>query len=134
MTRSMISSLFYLAAFYDGVLGIVLLIVPARIYVRFAVTPPNHWGYVQFPAALLIVFALMFLAVARDPESNRNLIPYGLLLKVSYCGVVFSYWIAQGIPSMWKPLAIMDLGFAALFLWASASLRRLAPTDRSATA
>jgi hypothetical protein len=67
----------------------------------------------EFPAALLIVFALMFLAVARNPVANRNLIPYGMLLKVSYCGVIFFHWFASGMPDMWKPFAVADLVFLA---------------------
>ena len=30
------------------------------MYQRFEVIPPNHYGYVHFPAALLIIFGLMF--------------------------------------------------------------------------
>jgi len=78
----------------------------------------NHFGYAQFPGALLIVFALMYLAIARRPVANRNLIPYGMLLKVSYCGVVFYHWLSAGIPGMWKPFAVIDLVFLILFAWA----------------
>ena len=37
------------------------------------VTPPNHWAYVQFPAALLVIFGLMFVAIAQDPVANRGI-------------------------------------------------------------
>jgi hypothetical protein len=84
---------------------------------------------VQFPAALLVVFALMFLAVARDPERNRNLIPYGILLKVAYCGIVTYYWIVTGVPDMWKPFAAADFAFLVGFAWAYAALGR--PPSRS---
>jgi hypothetical protein len=119
-----ISVLFGAAAAYDGILGLAFLVFPLALYQRFNVPPPNHWGYVEFSAALLIVFALMFLNVARNPQANRNLIPYGILLKVSYCAVVFGNWPAQGIPDMWKPLAFADAAFAILFLWAYVLLRR----------
>jgi len=113
-----IKILFIVAALYDGILGIIGLLSPYFLFNLFAVTPPNHPGYVQFPAALLIVFALMFAAVAIEPMRNKNLIPYGILLKVSYSGIVFFHWAAQGIPNMWKPFAIFDLAFLVLFLWA----------------
>jgi len=77
----------------------------------------NHPGYVQFSAALLVVFALMFTAIAIDPLRNRNLIPYGILLKVSYAGIVFYYWATTGVPAMWKPFAIIDLAFMLGFVW-----------------
>lgn len=121
-TTRAITLLFVLAAVYDGILGAVFLVWPEAMFTRFGVTPPNHFGYVQFPAAILIIFARMFWAVARDAEGNRNLIPYGILLKVSYCGVVFAYWFSTGIPTMWKPFAIADLVFMALFGWAYLAL------------
>jgi len=114
--------LFAVGAAYDGLLGVAFLLSAPAMFRRFGVTPPNHFGYVQFPAALLIVFALMFAAIARRPEENRNLIPYGILLKVSYCAVVFSYWFSSGIPGMWKPFAIADLVFLVLFAWAYRSI------------
>lgn len=118
-----ISLLFIIATLYDGLLGIFFLFAAATVFQWFQVTPPNHFGYVQFPAALLIVFALMFLAIARNPSRNRSLIPYGMLLKVSYCSVVFFHWFTTEIPYMWKPFAVLDLIFLVLFAWAYASLR-----------
>ncbi|MGA2679932.1 MAG: hypothetical protein ABSF37_11635 [Sedimentisphaerales bacterium] len=126
-----VSLLFIIAALYDGVLGVLFLFAGGRVFEWIQVTPPNHPGYVQFPAALLIVFALMFCAIARKPLLNKNLIPYGMLLKVSYCGVVFFHWFAAGIPNMWKPFAIFDLAFLGLFIWAYASLREMTATSTS---
>lgn len=110
--------LFYVAAVYDGVLGVAFLAAGPALFEWVGVTPPNHFGYVHFPAALLIVFALMFLSVARRPIENRSLIAYGMLLKVSYCAVVFYHWLTEGIPFIWKPFAIADLAFLVLFAWA----------------
>jgi hypothetical protein len=113
-----IVALFVLAACYDGVLGLLFLVAPEYPFERFDVTPPNHMGYVQFPAALLLIFALMFIAVARDPVANRQLIIYGILLKVAYCGVAFWYWLSTDIPVIWKPFAVLDLAMGVLFAWA----------------
>lgn len=113
-----VSMLFYVAALYDGVLGVAFLVAAPSLFEWVGVTPPNHFGYVQFPAALLIVFALMFVAIARNPAANRRLIPYGILLKISYCSVAFYHWFTTGIPYIWKPFAIADLVFLALFIWA----------------
>lgn len=123
-----ITWLFVIAALYDGVLGIVFLVAGQAVFSWHNVTPPNHFGYVQFPGALLIIFALMFLAVARNPVVNRNLIPYGIMLKISYCGVVFSYWFRTGLPDMWKPFAVFDLVFLALFVWAYSVLPKHSAT------
>ena len=68
--------------------------------------------------ALLIVFAVMFMAIAVNPVKNRNLISYGILLKLSYCGVVLFHWFTAGLPGMWKPFCVADLIFLLLFAWA----------------
>ena len=112
-----ISLFYYFSAAYDGILGLSFLLLPLSIYNWYGITPPNHLGYVHFPAALLIVFAIMFINIARQPLRNRNLIPYGILLKISYCTVVFGHWIITGIPDMWKSFAIFDLVFGIVFVW-----------------
>ena len=121
-TTALIRALFFVAALYDGVLGGVFLVAPTWPFHLFGVAEPNHRAYVQFPAALLLIFALMFLEVARDPSRSRHLIPYGILLKVAYCGLVFGYWFTAGIPGMWKGFAIADLVMGLLFAWAFLAL------------
>ena len=117
-TSGAIKALFWFAGLYDGVLGAAFLVAPGALFDWFRVTPPNHFGYVRFPAALLVTFALMFFAVAADPWRNRNLIPYGILLKLAYSGTVFGYWFSSGLPSLWKPFAVFDAVFALLFFQA----------------
>jgi hypothetical protein len=117
-----ISPLFWIAAVYDGVLGVWFLALPGWAFEQFKVTPPNHWGYVQFPAALLIIFAVMFVAIARDPVANRGMIIYGVLLKVAYCSVTTYHWITEGIPVIWKPFVWIDLVMGILFVIAYQTL------------
>lgn len=111
------SIVFGASAIYDGLLGLVFLLWPGRMYLQFAVTPPNHWAYVRFPAIVLIIFGVMFLQVALKPALNRNLMPYGILLKGAYAGTVFAYWLVKGLPDMWKPFAFADTVFLLLFAW-----------------
>lgn len=113
-----VSLVFAVAAVYDGILGLGFLFAADALLRSFAVTPPNHPGYLQFIAALLIVFGLMFAALARNPIANRNCIPYGILLKVAYCAVAFFHWFAGNLPVVWKPMAVIDLLFLPLFFWA----------------
>ena len=74
--------LFTIAAIYDGLFGLIFFFSWRDVYRHFNVMPPNHEGYVKFPALLLIIFGAMFLQIARDPDRNRNLIAYGIALKV----------------------------------------------------
>lgn len=115
--------LFVVGAVYDGLLGVVFLFASSALFQWQGVTPPNHPGYVHFPAALLVVFAAMFMSIAMNPVRNRNLIPYGILLKISYCGVVLFHWLTAGVPGMWKPFCLFDLVFLILFVWAWVALR-----------
>jgi len=126
MKSRAISVLYYVSAIYDGVLGLAFLAFPLRLLDAVGVPGPNHPGYIQFPAALLVVFALMFLSIAGDPERNRNLMPYGILLKVCYCGVVFWYWYLDRVSFIWKPFAVADLIFGILFLWAYSAITKAA--------
>ena len=123
-TKQIISLVFVVAALYDGLLGALFLVAGSSIFQWYGVTPPNHPGYVQFPAALLLIFGLMFVAVALDPPGRRSLIVYGILLKVAYCGVAGFHWAATGIPGMWKPFVVIDLLMGLLFLWAYESLAK----------
>jgi hypothetical protein len=118
MNNSTIKVLFIIAALYDGVLGLVFLFSPGLAFEMFEVVPPNHFGYVQFPAILLLIFAAMFARVAMDPVSNRFIMLCGVALKAGYSGLVFYYMATTGVPAMWVPWAWADLVFGVLFLWA----------------
>jgi hypothetical protein len=75
------------------------------------------------------VFAVMFMAIALNPVKNRNLMPYGSLLKLSYCGVVMFHWFTAGLPGMCKPFCMADLIFVILFAWAWKVLRKETPRN-----
>jgi hypothetical protein len=111
-----IKVLFLVAGIYDGLLGAAFLFFGMAIFHRTGVTPPNHIGYIQFPALLLITFGIMFLRIAQDPLKNRELMWYGVALKASYTGVAFWHHLQGGIPMLWIPWAWIDLLFLILFL------------------
>jgi hypothetical protein len=123
--------LFAIAALYDGILGLVFVGAPGYPFELFGVEAPYHMGFVQFPGALLLIFAILFIDIARNPVSNRNLIVYGILLKIAYCSVTGWYWIASTISEMWKPFCIIDLVMAVLFVVAYRILAPAAASIRS---
>ncbi|MDH3339266.1 MAG: hypothetical protein OEM76_15785, partial [Gammaproteobacteria bacterium] len=98
MNITIVKGLFIIAAIYDGVLGLLFLIAPGLAFEMFEVVPPNHFGYVQFPALLLLIFAAMFYRVSQDPVPNRFIMLYGVALKTSYSGIVFYYMLTTGVP------------------------------------
>ena len=128
-TLMKIRALFGVAAAYDAILGAAFLFAAATLFAKFDVPPPNHPGYVQFPALLLIIFGLMYAAIAKDPIKNKNLIIYGILLKISYCGVISYHWATSDLPNLWKPFCIIDGVFLILFFLAWKSLKE--PSEES---
>ena len=111
-----IKPFYVVAALYDGILGLVFLMVPTQLFNAAKIAPPNHIGYVQFPALLLVVFAIMFFNIVRDPKANKNLIFYGILLKLSYCSVVLPHWLVGNVPALWVLFAFFDLLFMVVFI------------------
>ncbi|MEY2483749.1 MAG: hypothetical protein QOK24_2277 [Verrucomicrobiota bacterium] len=124
MNPPWIKPLFIIAALYDGILAIAFLFCASAIFQWYGVTPPNHLAYVKFPALLLLIFAAMFFRIARDPVRNRDLICYGIALKIAYCGTVFWYQMRHGVPAMWIPWAWADLAFLVLFVIAWKAIAR----------
>jgi hypothetical protein len=125
MTLSTVRLLFAIAGLYDFIIGILFLFFGRQLFETAGVPQPNHWGYIQFGSLLLVTFGIMFFAVAYDPVANRNLIPYGMLLKLSYTGLVTYYWVTTDCPLLFKPFAIIDAVMFVLFLVAYS--KRLAP-------
>ena len=84
-----IRGVFWLSAIYDLAIGAAFLVMGASLFEKFDVVPPNHPGYFQFPALILLIFAAIFARIAINPIRNRSLILYGVALKASYSGLVF---------------------------------------------
>ena len=123
--------IFYaVAAAYDGLLGLAFLAAAPQVYALAGITPPNHWGYVHFAAGLLVIFGYMFLTIALRPVENRQLIVYGILLKVCYVTTVGWHWYHGGIPNMWKYFALADTIFAVLFFWSMIPLEAAAEAPK----
>jgi hypothetical protein len=121
MALSLVRLLFAIAGVYDLAIGVAFVGFGPQIYDAAGVPPPNHWAYIRFAALLLVIFGIMFLAVAYAPVANRNLIPYGVLLKLSYVVVVVYYWVRSGdVPMLFKPFAAIDAVMLVLFLLAYA--------------
>jgi hypothetical protein len=105
------------AGFYDGILGALFLFVAPRIFSLAGIPVPSHWGYVHFGAALLLIFALMFFAAAIQPAGNRNLVAFGMLLKIAYVSVVVNEWLHGSIPPIFLLFALFDVVWFFLLAW-----------------
>src|SRR5262245_11778087 len=118
MTLPVVRLLFGIVGAYDLIIGLAFLCFGPRIFDATGIPHPNHWGYIQFGALLLMVFVTMFFTGAYDPVANRNLMPFGMLLKLSYTGLVAYYWVTSECPLLFKPFAIIDAVMFVLILLA----------------
>jgi hypothetical protein len=125
MKLKWIKIVFAVSALWDGLLAITFLFFSPAIYDYFRISHPNHFGYIHFPVLLMIVFALLYWRVATDPVKFRELIPYGMGLKVSYCAVVFYHQATGGIPPMWISFAWFDIFSLFLFFVAWRTVKKL---------
>jgi hypothetical protein len=107
---------FQIAAASDGLVGAVMFLAPTWLYRQVGIAEPNHPAYIQFPGAVLMIFAAMFSKIAHEPAQYRHLIPYGIGLKGAYVVLALWYWIYTGIPNMWKACAVFDLVMGVLFV------------------
>src|SRR3989338_4239501 len=111
MLKHWVRPLFLIAALYDIVAGVAFMLWFKSIYAHFGVTLPNHDGYIQFAAGLVIIFGIGFWLVARAPERNRDIIKLGVLLKLCYSGVVLGHAWFGSVPFVWVPFAWIDVVF-----------------------
>lgn len=118
MTRSWIRILFFFTAAYDFLLGAAFLFSAPGLFQQFNVPAPQHFGYVQFCSLMLMIFGAMFLKIALNPKGNRDLIPFGIMLKVAYVGLTGFYWVNEGLPFVFKPFVAIDTAMLVLFVWA----------------
>ena len=92
--------------------GIYGLVATLSIYVRMplsAATLPLWWF-----AGAAATTQLAYLLIASDPRRYTNVVPVGILSKLSFALPVF--WLAsRGVPAMPVPFALIDLALAILF-------------------
>jgi hypothetical protein len=124
MSVKWIKPLFIVSGIYDLVLGAAFLLFSHAVFARAGVALPDNTAYLHFPALLILLFAVMYLRIAGDPQGRRELIPYGMGLKVAYIVTVFWHQLHGGMPSLWIPWAWADLVFLLLFIAAWRSLKK----------
>lgn len=120
-----------LAGLYDGLLGIAFLLDAPHLFTLCNIPAPLHWGYVHFGAALLLIFALMFFVAAAYPAGNRNLIAFGMLLKIAYIGVVLYHWLHGGVPLVFQAFLICDAVWFFVLAWTFRTVGRPVPVPAS---
>ena len=132
MALTLTRILFVIAALFDFILGVAFLRFGPQIFEQYNIPIPSHWGYIHFSCLLLMIFGLMFITIAIRPHQNRNLIPFGVLLKAAYIGVSGYYWIFGGIPDAFKPFLFVDAAMLLAFMWAFFFLQKTGNVENTA--
>ncbi len=118
---------YWASAVMDAVIAVAFLFFLAPVFTAAGVELPNHPGYLQFPALLLVVFAAMYARIAGDPRGRKDLMPYGMGLKISFVLVAFWHWTTGTLPWLWLPLAWIDLVFLIVFFIGWQAVRKPMP-------
>lgn len=107
---------FLFAAVYDGLLGLSFFLFYRHIYGWFAITLPNHPGYIQLPALFIAIMGLADYYVYLDPLRNRDLVKIRILMKLAYSLLCFYHYFFNALPVLWMNIAVFNLVFIMPYL------------------
>ena len=107
---------FALAAAFNFLVGLPLLLAPAAFYAAMKQPVPTDLMSVQTSALLISVFGVGYVMVARDPPRNRAIVWLGLLGKAPLPLMVWLQVQAGKTSMSTFQLTLGDLVFAILFL------------------
>ena len=115
MSDSAWKLLFAAAGVFNFAVGLPLLLAPAQ-GVAMGVAPPSSMLFVQLSGALIVMFGVSYLMVARD-LALRPLVWLGAIGKLLAFGLLTLYWQRGEVPDTPFVLGFGDLIFAMAFLW-----------------
>lgn len=101
-------TLFWVAATYDIVLGIVFTLFSAWAFDLLGIRDElPGGGYIPLLGSFFFVIGVAYVLIARgDLRRNRDLIVIGTLYKLAYSSIAFIFWAIGSIP---------HVAFAAVF-------------------
>ncbi len=118
-----ISNLFRIAAFYNWLVGIPLLIATAPMLAIIGLAAPEDLTWHRLAALLIAIFGVVYWIIAPAPSQHRPFIKLAVAGKVSVFLLFAQAWNAGFVTSMAFGIAVGDLLFGILFALA---LRELA--------
>ncbi len=113
-------TLFWVAAAYDIILGIVFLFFTTWVaeQLGFVDELPSYGGYIALLAAFVFVIGVAYVYIARgDLVRNRDLIAVGALYKLAYFSVAAYYFAVGDYPhAIFIAFGAADLVFLVLMV------------------
>ena len=105
---------FLIAALYGIVVTLPFFFIEDRL--NLAYPPPiNHPEYFYSFAGIVLVFQLLFLAIAWNPARYRPVMPFCVLEKLSLVPTFVILFAQDRFPMNWIPPLTVDLILGALF-------------------
>jgi hypothetical protein len=114
-------TLFWIAAVYDIVLGVVFLFfyTPVFRFLDIEAALPVYKSYLSLIAVFLFVIGVAYMLIALgDFERNQDLITVGILYKLAYFSVALWYLISGVYPHIifFAVFGVADIFFAAAMI------------------
>lgn len=115
MSDSFWMRLFLLAAIFNVLVGLPLLIDPTMVASPLPL-PEGSWLFVRMAGACIVTFGIGYALVATDPDQYRSLVIVGAIGKLIVFGLLAIYWLGGQIRFGSFILGFIDLAFAILFI------------------
>ena len=124
MAKSTTNTLFFVAALFNGIIGLLLFFAPNLFLAIFQVTPPvTNTLWVQLFAILVLAFGLGYYWAAQNFAANAAVIKLGIVAKTGVVLVVVLNIITDAVSWQLLVPASVDAVFVLLF-WRALSLHR----------
>jgi hypothetical protein len=120
------SNLFRIAAIYNWLVGIPLLIATAPMLAIMGMAAPADLTWHRLSALLVAIFGIIYWMIAAAPQSYRPLIKLAVAGKVSVFLLFAQAWLGGFVSSMAFGIAVGDLLFGILFAFALRALDKQA--------
>jgi uncharacterized protein YjeT (DUF2065 family) len=107
---------FWVAAAFNVVVGLSLLLAPEALLSAFGQAVPSELLYHRFTGLLVLCFGAVYAFVASDLMRYRPLVWLGVAGKLGVVALFTEAYLAQRVPFSAYAVSLGDLAFAALFV------------------
>jgi hypothetical protein len=115
-THKFYRGLFWVAAAYDLLLGVVFFFFYKQVYAYLGIAPPTDPAYLELSTAFVFVQGVGYWLVYRNLERNVDIVKVGIVYKLAYAGVALCHYFAGDLPhDLFAVFGVLDLVFVVLF-------------------
>lgn len=108
--------LFWVAAFYNWLVGIPMFVSPGLAMAGFGTTVPDDLSLTRVAGALIFCFGVIFAMVARDPDRYKPIVWTGLFGKLGVAFIFLPDWLAGNVSLSAILLTLGDMVFCVMFI------------------